>query len=43
VVNPDWLRRAAKVRLKAEAHVLPGDHSPFLARPAELVDAIVAA
>ena len=41
VVNPDWVRRSAKVRFGAEAQVLPGDHSPFLARPAELVDLLL--
>jgi pimeloyl-ACP methyl ester carboxylesterase len=43
VVNPDWVRRSARVRFGAEAVVLAGDHSPFLARPAELVDLLVAA
>jgi thioesterase domain-containing protein len=43
VVNPDWVRRAARVRFGAEAVVLPGDHSPFAARPVELVDLLVAA
>jgi hypothetical protein len=43
VVNPDWVRRAARVRFGVEASLLPGDHAPFLARPAELVDLIVAA
>ncbi len=41
VVNPDWVRRVARVRFGAEALVLPGDHSPFLARPVELVDLLV--
>ena len=43
VVNPDWVRRAARVRFGAEAVVLPGDHSPFATRPVELVDLLVAA
>ena len=43
VVNPDWVRRSARVRFGSEAVVLPGDHSPFLARPVELVDLLVAA
>ena len=43
VVNPDWVRRSARVRFGAEAVVLPGDHSPFLARPSELVDLLVSA
>jgi thioesterase domain-containing protein len=42
VVNPDWVRRTAGVRFGAEAHVLPGDHSPFLARPGQLVDLLLA-
>jgi hypothetical protein len=42
VVNPDWVRRTAGVRFGVEAHVLPGDHSPFLARPRELADLLVA-
>jgi pimeloyl-ACP methyl ester carboxylesterase len=41
VVNPDWVRRSAKVRFGAEAHVIGGDHSPFLARPRELVDVLL--
>jgi hypothetical protein len=40
VVNSDWVRRDASLRFGVEAHVLPGDHAPFLARPAELVDLI---
>lgn len=43
VVNPDWVRREARVRLGAEARVLPGDHSPFLTRPSELADLLLAA
>jgi alpha-beta hydrolase superfamily lysophospholipase len=43
VVNPDWVRRAARVRFGSEAVVLPGDHAPFLARPVELADLLVAA
>jgi Alpha/beta hydrolase family len=43
VVNPDWVRRAARVRFGTEAVLLPGDHSPFLSRPVELVDLLVAA
>src|SRR3954471_21043595 len=42
VVNSDWVRRAAKVRFGHEAVVLPGDHSPFLARPAQLADLLLA-
>jgi surfactin synthase thioesterase subunit len=43
VVNPDWVRRVARVRFGAEAVVLAGDHAPFLARPVELADLLVAA
>jgi hypothetical protein len=42
VVNPDWVRRTAGVRFGVEAHVLPGDHSPFLSRPGELADLLLA-
>jgi pimeloyl-ACP methyl ester carboxylesterase len=42
VVNPDWVRRAARLRFGVEARVLPGDHSPFLSRPADLVDVLTA-
>jgi hypothetical protein len=42
VVNPDWVRRAVRVRFGAEAIVLSGDHSPFLARPAQLTDLMLA-
>ncbi len=41
VVNPDWVRRTAMVRLGAAARVIPGDHAPYLSRPAELVDLIL--
>jgi hypothetical protein len=36
MVNPAWSRRAASERLAVEPVVLPGSHSPFLSRPAEL-------
>ncbi len=42
VVNPDWVRRTAGVRFGVQPHVLPGDHSPFLARPRELADLLAA-
>jgi thioesterase domain-containing protein len=42
VVNPDWVRRVARVRFGVEAHVLPGDHSPFLTRPSQLADILLA-
>lgn len=35
--NPDWVRAASRDRLGVEALELPGGHSPFLTRPAELV------
>jgi pimeloyl-ACP methyl ester carboxylesterase len=35
-VNPDWSRRAAPERLGVSPIEIGGDHSPFLARPAEL-------
>jgi thioesterase domain-containing protein len=42
VVNPDWVRRTTGVQFGVEAHVLPGDHSPFLTRPSELADLLLA-
>jgi hypothetical protein len=38
LVNPEWARRAAPDRLDVEPVELPGSHSPFLSRPAELAD-----
>ena len=35
IIDADWARAAAP---RAELVELPGDHSPFLARPAELAD-----
>jgi pimeloyl-ACP methyl ester carboxylesterase len=35
-INPDWVRSAARDRLGVEAVGIPGSHSPFLSRPAEL-------
>ena len=40
-VTLDWSHHAAK-RLGVEPVVLPGSHSPFLSRPAELANALVA-
>jgi pimeloyl-ACP methyl ester carboxylesterase len=40
-VNPDWSRTAAIQRLGVKAVELPGGHSPFLSRPAELAEALV--
>ena len=36
IVAPAWSRRVARERLGVEPLELPGDHSPFLSRPAEL-------
>jgi pimeloyl-ACP methyl ester carboxylesterase len=40
-VTPDWSRRAARQRLGVTAVEIDGDHSPFLARPAELARLLV--
>jgi hypothetical protein len=40
VIDLDWARAEAPRR--AELVELPGDHSPFLARPAELADLLAA-
>jgi pimeloyl-ACP methyl ester carboxylesterase len=37
-IAPAWSRRASHERLGRAAHELPGGHSPFLSRPAELAD-----
>jgi pimeloyl-ACP methyl ester carboxylesterase len=42
VVNPHWSTRIARERLGVEPIVLPGGHSPFLARPAALADVLMA-
>lgn len=39
-VGPTWSRRAAE-RIGADLVELPGGHSPFYARPAELADVLV--
>jgi Alpha/beta hydrolase family len=36
IVAPDWSRHVARERLGVEPVELPGDHSPYLSRPAEL-------
>ncbi|MGI8662845.1 MAG: alpha/beta fold hydrolase [Acidimicrobiales bacterium] len=36
LVNPEWSRRAASVRLGVQAVELPGSHSPFISRPDDL-------
>jgi pimeloyl-ACP methyl ester carboxylesterase len=38
IVSPAWGRRAAPQRLGVEPLELPGDHSPYLARPEALAD-----
>lgn len=39
-VNPAWSRRVATERLGAEVVELPGGHSPFYGRPAELAEVL---
>lgn len=36
LVNPGWSRRVVPERLRADIVELPGSHSPFLSRPADL-------
>jgi pimeloyl-ACP methyl ester carboxylesterase len=38
LVNPDWSRRSAPERLRADVVELPGSHSPFLSRPRDLAE-----
>jgi hypothetical protein len=40
-INPAWSRTAAPERLGSQAVELPGDHAPFLGRPAELAEVIL--
>jgi pimeloyl-ACP methyl ester carboxylesterase len=40
-VNLDWAVPAATKRLGAPPRLMPGGHSPFLSRPAELADVLV--
>jgi hypothetical protein len=40
IISPAWSRRAAAERLGVEAVELPGSHSPYLARPAALAEAL---
>lgn len=40
LVNPAWSRTFAVERLRADLIELPGSHSPFLSRPAELAAAL---
>ena len=41
VIDPAWSRTAAPERLGSDAVEVPGGHSPFLCRPAELAEALV--
>ena len=40
MVNPAWSRRTAAERLGVTPIELPGGHTPSLARPAALADAL---
>jgi hypothetical protein len=42
VINPGWSRRAVPERLGIAPSEINGGHSPFLARPGELVDVLLA-
>lgn len=42
LVNPEWSREFAKARLGAELVELPGSHSPFMSRPADLAEVLAA-
>jgi hypothetical protein len=39
-MSAPWLRVAARDALRVEPVELPGSHSPFLTRPAQLADAL---
>jgi pimeloyl-ACP methyl ester carboxylesterase len=41
MVGPDWSRHVATERLGADLIELPGGHSPFLSRPAQLADILL--
>jgi pimeloyl-ACP methyl ester carboxylesterase len=41
-LSPAWCRQAARDRLGVEPHELAGGHSPFITRPGELADMLVA-
>jgi pimeloyl-ACP methyl ester carboxylesterase len=41
VVNPEWSRSAVPAALGTDPVELPGGHSPFLSRPAELAELLV--
>lgn len=38
IVNPEWSRRAAPDRLNGDLIELPGSHSPFYSRPAQVAE-----
>jgi pimeloyl-ACP methyl ester carboxylesterase len=40
-ISPEWSRFAARERLHVDPVELPGSHSPFVARPAALADALI--
>ena len=42
-LNPDWSRFVARNRLNVDPIELPGSHSPFISRPADLADALLRA
>lgn len=42
MVRPEWSRTAARTRLGVEPVELPGGHSPMLADPERLADALIA-
>jgi hypothetical protein len=42
LVQPAWSERIARDWLDAELVTLPGSHSPFLSRPHDLADSLVA-
>lgn len=41
MVNPQWSKRIARDRLRADLVELPGSHSPFLSRPSALADVLL--
>jgi pimeloyl-ACP methyl ester carboxylesterase len=41
MIRPEWSRTAARVRLGVEPLELPGGHSPMLADPEQLADALI--
>ena len=40
-VGQEWSRRVVRQRIHADLIELPGSHSPFYSRPAELADVLV--